>query len=32
MAILGLILLVILVPVEKRVEQKNGIAFCPSPS
>lgn len=29
MAILGLILLVILVPVEKRVEQKNGIALLP---
>ena len=29
MAVLGLILLVILVPVEKRVEQKNGIALLP---
>lgn len=29
MAILGLILLVILVPMEKRVEQKNGIALLP---
>ncbi len=29
MAVLGLILLVILVPVEKRVEEKNGIALLP---